>query len=135
MVTHTAEPETDTALVGMAVGRIVLGALALAAPRATARLFRMAPKPDLTYMTRIYGGRAIALGLGYLTEPPVHRGRWHRLGLFVDTADTLAALAHLRRRDLPRPAVLAAGALTGTYMLIGALRAGSPRSVESPDSP
>lgn len=124
MTTHTAEPETETdpALVGMAVGRIVLGAFALAAPGATARLFRMAPKPDLTYMTRIYGGRAIALGLGYLTEPPVHRRRWHRLGLFVDTADTLAALGHLRRRDLPRPAVLAAGALTGGYMLTGALR-------------
>jgi hypothetical protein len=122
MITHTAEPETDPALVGMAVGRIVLGAFALAAPSATARLFRMAPKPDLTYMTRIYGGRAIALGVGYLTEPLVHRRRWHRLGLFVDTADTLAALAHLRRRDLPRPAVLAAGALTGGYMLTGALR-------------
>lgn len=135
MITHPAEPDTDAALVGMAVGRIVLGAFALAAPRATARLFRIAPKPDLTYMTRIYGGRAIALGVGYLTEPRAHRRRWHRLGLFVDTADTLAALTHLRRRDLPRPAVLAAGALTGTYMLIGALRVGSPPAAESPDSP
>lgn len=128
MITHTVEPETDAALAGMALGRIVLGAAAIAAPRAMARLFRMPPKPDLTYMTRVYGGRAIALGVGYLTEPPVHRGRWHRLGLFVDTADTLAAAAHLRRRDLPLPAVLAAGALTGGYMLVGALRLGQRRN-------
>ncbi|WP_211261550.1 hypothetical protein [Pseudonocardia acaciae] len=128
MITDTDRPAVDKALVGMAVGRIVLGALALAAPRATARLFRISPKPDLTYMTRIFGGRAIALGLGYLTEPAAHRARWHRLGLFVDTSDTLSALAHLRRRDIPRPAVLAAGALTGTYMAIGALRLARPTS-------
>ena len=34
----------------------------------------------------------------------------------------VAALGHLRRRDLPRTAVLALGGLTGSYAVIGALR-------------
>ena len=64
----------------------------------------------------------IVLGAGYLTEPTAQRSRWQRLTPFVDVADTLAALGHLRRRDLPRTAVLALGGLTGSYALIGALR-------------
>ncbi|HEY1971373.1 MAG TPA: hypothetical protein VGH89_25690 [Pseudonocardia sp.] len=113
---------TDRALSGLAAGRVALGSAALLAPRATLRLFGIRPRADLCYLTRIYGGRAIALGIGYLTEPSQHRGRWHRLGLFVDTSDTATALGHYLRRDVPRPAILKLGALTGSYMLVGAAR-------------
>lgn len=70
----------------------------------------------------MYGGRAIAFGAGYMSEPREHRRRWHRLGLFVDTSDTLTALGHLVRRDVPGPAAAALGALTGAYAAIGAPR-------------
>lgn len=90
----------DPAPAGMAMGRIALGVLGLAAPGTLARLFRLRPSPDLDYMNRVFAGRAIALGVGYLTEPAAHRRHWQQLCLFVDSADTLAVLAHLVRRDL-----------------------------------
>lgn len=114
--------DLDPLLAGMAVGRIVLGVLGLLTPRALVRMFGLRPSPELTYLTRVFGARAVALGAGYLTEPPGQRRRWHRLGLFVDTADTMGAVAHLVRKDLPRPAVLGLGGLTGGYMLTGAVR-------------
>lgn len=115
--------ERDPALEALAVGRIVLGTASLAAPAALARSLGIEPRPELIYLTRIFAGRAIALGAGYLTEPLAQRRRWQRLTLFVDVTDTLAALGHLRRRDLPRSAVVALGGLTGTYALIGAVAA------------
>lgn len=125
-------PRTDTALATLAAGRIVLGALALAAPGPLVRRFGMRSSPELEYMTRIFGGRAVALGAGYLTEPEDQRGRWHRLGLFVDVSDTATALDHLARKDLPRPATAALLALTGSYALVGALRLARPRSFGDP---
>ena len=106
----------------LAAGRILLGALALAAPGRLAGSFGLRHSPELNYMTRIYGGRAIALGAGYLSEPAEYRGRWHRLGLFVDTSDTLTAVGHLARRDVPRPAAAALCALTGGYAAVGVWR-------------
>lgn len=120
---HENTTTRDPALEALAVGRIVLGAASLAAPAALARSLGVEPRPELTYLTRIFAGRAIALGAGYLTEPLAQRRRWQRLTLFVDVTDTLAALGHLRRRDLPRSAVLALGGLTGTYAAVGAFAA------------
>lgn len=113
--------ERDPAGDVLAVGRVVLGTLGLIAPRALTRLLGLDPSPEITYLTRTFAGRAIALGAGYLTEPAVQRRRWQRLGLFVDVTDTLAAVTHLHRRDLPRPAVLALAGLTGGYALTGVL--------------
>jgi hypothetical protein len=123
--------DLDPPLAGMATGRIVLGVLGLLIPRTLVRMFGLPPSPELTYMTRVFGARAVALGAGYLTEPAGQRLRWHRLGLFVDTADTLGAVGHLVRRDLPRPAVLALGGLTGCYMLTGAVRLITARDPEA----
>jgi hypothetical protein len=106
----------------LAAGRILLGTVALAAPARLVGSFGLGRSPELNYMTRIYGSRAIALGAGYLSEPKEHRGRWHRLGLFVDTSDTLTAVGHLARRDVSRPAAAALCALTGAYAVIGVLR-------------
>jgi hypothetical protein len=123
-------------LVGLAAGRIVLGAWALASPGSLVRSFGMSSSPSHSYLTRIFGARAIALGAGYLTEPPAGRRRWHRIALFVDTSDTVTALGHLVRRDVPTRAAAALAALTGGYALVGAARlvrdgrpaAGWPRS-------
>ncbi|GAA5092127.1 hypothetical protein [Nocardia iowensis] len=115
-------PPLAAALRGLAVGRIVLGAAAIAAPRTLTAAFRIRATPELTYMTRIFGARAIALGLGYLTAPAAERPRWQRLSLLVDIIDTSHGTAHLARGDVPRPAAIAMVAMTGSYMTVGATR-------------
>lgn len=114
----------ERALVGLALGRIALGAPSRLAPRATARAFGAgrAANPELDYMTRVFGIRAVALGLGWLTSEGAARRRWQRLAFMCDVSDTVAGIGHLRRRDLPRPQALATTALTGGYALVGALR-------------
>ncbi|MEV6559944.1 hypothetical protein AB0M22_29780 [Nocardia sp. NPDC051756] len=110
------------ALRGLAIGRIALGAAAIAAPRTLITACGAQPTPELTYMTRIFGSRAIALGLGYLTAPIPERPRWQRLGLMVDIIDTIHGTAHLLRADIPRSTALAATTFTGSYMIVGATR-------------
>ncbi|MBO2463440.1 hypothetical protein [Actinomadura violacea] len=110
------------ALRGLAAGRIVLGAAALVAPNAMARASGVRPTPELGYMTRIFGARAIALGLGYLTASGRDRSRWQRLALLVDVLDTAHGAARLARGGLPRPTALGYTSLTGAYMAVGAAR-------------
>ena len=75
-------------------------------------------------MTRIFGGRALALGAGYLlSEPGPGRRLWQHLALIVDVTDTATGLAHVARRDLGHGNAVALTALTGTYAVIGATRA------------
>lgn len=125
MATNIAPPPRPPlagALRGLAIGRIALGAAAIATPRTLITAFGIHPTPELTYMTRIFGSRAIALGLGYLTAPPTERPRWQRLALLVDIIDTTHGAAHLTRADIPRPTALALTTFTATYMTIGATR-------------
>ncbi|MDD7815145.1 hypothetical protein PP713_21525 [Mycobacterium sp. CSUR Q5927] len=109
-----------SALSLMALGRVILAVISLVAPRGFAKILGVTPSPELTYMTRIYGARAFAMGLGYLTSGTKERRRWRRLGLVVDTTDTVNGFGHLVRRDLPLRAALSMVALTGTYAAIGA---------------
>lgn len=120
-------PPFERALAALALGRIALGAPSRLAPRGMARAFGpgRTANPELDYMTRVFGIRAIALGLGWLTSHGAGRRRWQRLALMCDVSDTLAGIGHLRRRDLPRAQALATTALTGGYALVGALRAAS----------
>ncbi|WP_431958341.1 nuclear transport factor 2 family protein [Nocardia lijiangensis] len=111
----------------MAVGRLILAVTSLAAPRQFAKIVGVTPSPELAYMTRIYGARALAMGLGYLTSGPEERRRWQRLSLAVDTSDTLTGLVHLLRRDVPLQAALSMTALTGSYAAFGAVGAAARR--------
>jgi hypothetical protein len=80
------------AMAGLAAFRIVLGAASWIAPRRMASSYGLPEKqltPELVYMTRIFGVRAIALGVGYLASSGEARGLWHRLWLLCDTADTI----------------------------------------------
>lgn len=97
---------TSDSLRLLAAGRLGLAVAALTVPQHFARLVGIAPSPELTYMTRIYGARALAMGLAYLTSEPPERHRWHRLGLAVDIADTATGLVHLVRRDVSRRAAV-----------------------------
>jgi hypothetical protein len=71
-------------------------------------------------MNRVFGARAIGLGSGYLLSSGDARRLWQRLAFVIDTSDTIAGIGHLRRGDIPLASALAATALTGGYMLVGA---------------
>lgn len=117
-------PPFERALAGLALGRVALGAPSRLLPRATARAFGAGRRatPELDYMTRVFGIRAVALGLGWLSSTAGARRRWQRLAFMCDVSDTVAGIGHLRRRDLPRAQALATTALTGGYALVGGLR-------------
>lgn len=120
MTTPTKGPHTP--LEALAIGRIVLGLGSLASPRLTARAFGVDATPEVSYLTRIYGGRAIALGVAYLLAGPEERTRLHRIGLGVDVSDTVTGLSHLLRGDMPRRGTTMVVALTGGYAAVGLAR-------------
>jgi hypothetical protein len=114
----------DAALAGMALGRLGLGAVSLVSPTTGARMFGVdrALTPELEYMSRVFGIRAIALGSGYLASRGEPRRLWQRLAFACDISDTIAGLAHLRRGDMPGRTAAALVALTGSYTALGAAR-------------
>lgn len=103
----------------LAWGRIALGAASLAAPHALTRLLGGRATAETTYLTRVYGARALALGTTYLRATPAQQRTWHRIGLAIDTSDTVAGLLAVRGGAPARPA---AGVLliTGGYAALGA---------------
>lgn len=112
----------DRGLRAMAIGRIALGAAALVAPAALARVLGVRDSPELTYLTRVFGSRAIALGCAYLAGAPTERTRLQRLCLGVDVCDTLEGVRRLSADDAPRRALVAMVLLTGSYAAIGGAR-------------
>ena len=111
------------ALDALAVGRIVLGVASLAAPAALSRMAGSAHTPELSYMTRIYGARAIALGASYLMAGPGEQTRLQLLSLGVDISDTITGAGHLKRGDSSRRGMVMLTGLTGSYAALGAARA------------
>ncbi|MET9214180.1 MULTISPECIES: DUF4267 domain-containing protein [unclassified Nocardia] len=114
---------------GLAWGRIALGVVSLVAPRRLAGAFGVAGTPESEYLTRVYGARAIAMGSNYLVGTAADRRRWHRLGLAIDTSDTIAGAVQVWRGGVPVRASIGFLALTGGYAAAGAYalsRAGAP---------
>jgi hypothetical protein len=126
----TVAPVARPALRVLAGGRFLLGVTSIVAPKWFGRVVGIENEPTTTYMTRVYGARAIAMGLSYLTSPPAAQARWERLGLAIDLSDTAAGTVHVVRRDVPLRAALSMVALTGGYAVLGALslRSASLRS-------
>lgn len=84
---------------GLAAARVVIGGIALAAPEQGARLFRLDPtgNPQLPYLTRLFGGREIALGAAVLLARGSTRRNLVLAGVAVDVAD--AAAGYLAGED------------------------------------
>jgi len=84
---------------GLSLGRISVGAAAVANPAFAARLFQLDPveNPQLPYVTRLFGIREVALGAATLMS----RGRAQKgmigLGILVDAAD--GATGYLAMQD------------------------------------
>ena len=86
-------------VIGLSLGRIAVGAVALASPETAARMFQLdtAANPQVSYVARLFGSREVALGLVTL----VSRGRAQKgligLGILVDAAD--AGTGYLAMQD------------------------------------
>lgn len=107
---------------GLALGRIGIGAVALASPAAAAKLFRLdlARNPQLPYLSRMFGSREIALGVITLVAKGKARRRLIALGIAVDGADAFAAY------DVTRSGVVSQS--TGVFLTapaVGAVVAGA----------
>ncbi|QUR66178.1 hypothetical protein [Mycobacterium spongiae] len=114
------------AFVAAAIGRVLLGAAAYVAPQSQTRMNAVPDQmlsTELRYLIRIFGGRAIALGVGYLSSDEPNRRRWQRIGLMVDTLDNVNAAIELNRLQRGDPRVrtlLRLIAITGPYAALGA---------------
>ncbi|WP_207842038.1 hypothetical protein [Williamsia soli] len=111
------------AYVVAAAGRIAWGGAALVSPGANLRAAGVGElqTPEVIYLTRVFGARALAIGVGYLRGDPPARARWQRLGLLVDSLDTISGLTALRTiDDAPRRrAASLLVAITGAYAALG----------------
>lgn len=83
---------------GLALGRIAIGATALASPDLAGKLFRLdvAANPQLPYMSRMFGSREIALGAVTLLAKGAARRKLVALGIAVDGADAFAGYDAMR---------------------------------------
>ena len=112
-------------LIGLSLGRIAVGATAIADPARAATLFQLDPKNNgqLPLMTRMFGSREIALGVITLAARGRARRRIALTGVAVDGADALASIKAMQDGSISTragvvftaPAVLAA--LTGLRVL------------------
>ncbi len=86
-------------VIGLSLGRIAVGAVAVADPERAARLFQLDPvsNPQLPYVTRLFGVREVALGLATLMSSGRTRKGMIGLGIVVDAAD--GATGYLAMQD------------------------------------
>lgn len=112
---------TDTAR-SLAIGRLAIGVASLLLPRIAVRLFLLDPRrnPQLSYMTRLFAAREIALGTVALAAPEDARTPLLGLGIAVDGSDAVAGLAAARSGVVSKPA----GAML-TVAALGAAAAGA----------
>jgi hypothetical protein len=86
-------------VIGLSLGRIAVGATAVANPALAAKLFQLdvATNPQLPYLTRLFGSREVVLGLVTLLARDKGRRNLVVAGILVDGAD--AATGYLAMRD------------------------------------
>jgi hypothetical protein len=105
---------------GLALGRIVVGAVMLINPEASVRTWigrRAASYSGTQTITRAFGARDLSLGAGALAALVTGRDArdWVIAGAFADVADLGATLA---ADDLPLAGRLGVAALAGTAIAV-----------------
>lgn len=108
----------------LAIGRIVIGVLAMIAPALAARVFGFPAEHDngtARVMGRLFGVRDIVLGglsLQFADDPAVAR-HLYRAGACVDAGDATSALVALVRRDGIDRAALGLFVIAGSATAVG----------------
>ena len=90
--------------------RFVLGSSSWLTPKFVMVVLGMDPhsNPQAAYMTRLFGIRDLALGIGVLSTRGEARRLWWRLGMLCDVGDMVGGLISARHGELPeQPRVLA----------------------------
>ena len=119
-------PGSDTAK-ALALGRVVIGTVALLFPALAARLFLLNVRnnPQLSYMTRLFAAREIAVGAMTLTAPESARTSMVGLGMAIDGSDAVAGLAAARSGIVSKPVgVMLTAAALGAVAAGGSALAG-----------
>jgi hypothetical protein len=109
-------------VLGLSLGRIVIGVGSIAAPANTAKLFGLSPadNPQMGYFTRMFGVREIALGTLTLLAKGDARRTMVQAGMAVDGGDAVTGVIALARKEVP---LLTGGMLIA--VALGAVAAGS----------
>lgn len=112
---------------GLAVGRIAVGTVSFLSPGLAGRLFLLdtGANPQLSYMSRLFGSREIALGALTLAASGDARTRLVQVGIAVDGADAVTGLASAvsgatsKKAGVLLTLVAAAAVVTGVQALQG----------------
>jgi hypothetical protein len=108
---------------GLSLGRIVVGAVALADPRLGGRLLNLDTQanPQLPYVTRLFGSREVALGAATLVARGSTRRNLVLLGTLVDAADAGTGYLGIQDGSVPRQAAAPFIAVASGAVLAGLL--------------
>jgi len=96
-------------LIGLSLGRITVGSIALARPDLAAKMLQLdaVGNPQVPYVARLFGSREVALGLVTLAA----RGKARRgvigLGVLVDAADAATGYLAIQDGSLSRKSAMA----------------------------
>jgi hypothetical protein len=112
-------------VIGLNVGRMVVGAVALSKPDLLARTLGLdLSNAQWPYISRMFGGREIALGVVTILAKGTARRNLVAAGIAVDTTDAVSGALALREKSV-HPVL--AGGLVVTGLLAAASGAGALR--------
>lgn len=119
-------------VLGLSLGRIVIGVGSIASPSLTAKMFGLSPadNPQMGYFTRMFGVREIALGSLTLLSKGDARRRMVLAGMAVDGGDAAAGVIALARKEVP---LLTGGILIA--VALGAVGSGGASLAQDGQSP
>lgn len=95
-------------VIGLSLGRMAVGVVALARPDVAAKMLQLdtAANPQLPYLTRLFGSREVAIGLVTLLSRGSARRNLTAAGMLVDGADAAVAYVALRDGTVSRKAAV-----------------------------
>jgi hypothetical protein len=95
-------------VLGLSLGRIAVGAAAVATPEVVAKNLGLDPatNPQVSYVTRLFGLREVALGLATLTTAGRSRKGVIGIGVLVDAGDAATSYLAMQQGQISRKAGL-----------------------------
>jgi hypothetical protein len=110
-------------ITGLALGRIVVGAVSFLSPGLAARMFLLDPRanPQLAYMARLFGPREVVLGALTLAATGEARRQLVGIGVAVDGADALTGLVSAASGKVSKPAGLLLTAVAAGAVVTGVM--------------